>query len=37
LPDKYWFVPVNLSMDTLKATEFIEHIESRLGPAGEAR
>jgi len=37
LPDKYWFVPVNLSMDKLKATEFIDHIESRLRPAGEAR
>jgi len=37
LSDKYWFVPVNLSMDSLKATELIEHIESRLRPAGEAR
>jgi tetraacyldisaccharide 4'-kinase len=37
LPDKYWFVPVNLSMDTLKAIEFIEHIESRLRPAGDRR
>ena len=30
LSDKYWFVAVNLSMDALKATEFIEQIESRL-------
>ena len=37
LPDKYWFVPVDLSMDTVKAIEFIEHIESRLRPAGDRR
>lgn len=37
LSDKYWFVAVNLSMDKLNTTEFIDHIESRLRPAGETR
>ena len=37
LPDKFWFVPVNLNMDTEKAIEFIEQIESRLRPAGDRR
>ena len=30
LSDKVWFVPVDLSMDAVKATEFIDQIESRL-------
>jgi tetraacyldisaccharide 4'-kinase len=37
LSDKYWFVPVNLSMDRLKAAEFIEHIESRLRSPGDTQ
>jgi len=34
LSDKYWFVPVDLSMDPVKATEFIEKIEERLQRCG---
>jgi tetraacyldisaccharide 4'-kinase len=34
LPDKYWFVPVDLSMDPVKATEFIEQIETCLRACG---
>lgn len=34
LPDKYWFVPVDLSMDPVKATEFIEQIETCLRARG---
>jgi tetraacyldisaccharide 4'-kinase len=30
LSDKHWFVPVDLRMDPVKATEFIEDIEGRL-------
>jgi tetraacyldisaccharide 4'-kinase len=35
LPDKYWFVPVDLSMDTVKAVEFIGEIDDRLRKCGE--
>ncbi len=35
LPDKYWFVPVDLSMDPVKATEFIDQIEACLRTCGE--
>ena len=37
LSDKYWFVPVDLSMDPVKATEFIEQIVSRLHDSGESQ
>ena len=36
LPDKYWFVAVDLSMDPVKATEFVEEIVIRLRTCGEA-
>ena len=35
LSDKYWFVPVDLSMEPVKATEFIEQIEKRLQSCGD--
>jgi len=35
LSDKVWFVPVDLSMDAVKATEFIEQLESRLQSCGD--
>ena len=34
LSDKYWFVPVELSMDPVMATEFIEKIVNRLRSPG---
>lgn len=37
LPDKFWFVPVDLNMDPLKANDLIEHIEKRLRSCGDAR
>ena len=37
LSDKYWYVPVNLSMDPVMATEFIKNIESRLRSSGDAQ
>lgn len=37
LSDKFWFVPVDLSMDPVKASEFIEQIESRLRDCGEQK
>jgi tetraacyldisaccharide 4'-kinase len=37
LSDKYWHVPVNLSMDPVMATEFIKNIESRLRSSGDAQ
>lgn len=37
LSDKYWFVPVDLSMDPLKSDLFIEQIELRLRACGEKR
>jgi tetraacyldisaccharide 4'-kinase len=37
LSDKYRFVPVTLSMDTLKATELIERIESRMRSCGDTQ
>jgi tetraacyldisaccharide 4'-kinase len=37
LADKYWYVAVDLSMATLKSTEFIEHIESRLRAFGDTQ
>ena len=33
--DKYWFVPVDLNMETEKATAFIEQIELRLRTCGD--
>ena len=35
LSDKYWFVPVDLSMEPVTATEFIEQIENRLQSCGD--
>jgi tetraacyldisaccharide 4'-kinase len=37
LSDKYWHVPVNLSMDPVMATEFIKKIESRLRSLSDAQ
>ena len=37
LSDKYWFVPVSLSMNKLKASELIEQIESRLRSFGPSQ
>ena len=37
LSDKYWFVPVDLSMDPIMANEFIDRIESRLRSSGVAQ
>ena len=37
LSDKYWHVPVNLSMDPVMAAEFIRNIESRLRSSGDAQ
>ncbi len=35
LSDKYWFVPVDLNMDTAKSTVLIEQIEMRLRCCGD--
>ena len=35
LADKYWHVPVDLSMDAVKSSELIDRIESRLHSCGE--
>jgi tetraacyldisaccharide-1-P 4'-kinase len=35
LPDKFWFVAVDLSMDPVKATEFVEQIIIRLRTCGD--
>ena len=37
LPDKYWFVPINLVMDSVKSGPLIEQIKSRLTADGESR
>jgi tetraacyldisaccharide 4'-kinase len=35
LADKYWFVPVDLSMDAVKSSELIDRIDSRLHIGGD--
>ena len=35
LADKYWFVPVDLSMDPVKSSELIDRIDSRLRTCGD--
>lgn len=37
LSDKYWYVPVDLAMDTADSTLVLEQIESRLRECGDSR
>jgi len=37
LSDKYWYVPVNLTMDTAKSSALIEHIVGRLRSCGDGQ